>query len=98
MKHVRLASAQSVARSSAYVFQWHASCGRARMAKRKREEEAQPATAPTSDPASNPDRDRVAERAYELYLARGGGDGQAMEDWLVAEMELRGRAGRRDES
>jgi hypothetical protein len=34
------------------------------------------------------DRERVAQRAYELYLARGGADGQAMEDWLNAEREL----------
>jgi hypothetical protein len=32
--------------------------------------------------------DRVAVRAYELYLARGGTDGQAWEDWLAAEREL----------
>ena len=36
----------------------------------------------------NPDRDRVAMRAYELYLARGGGDGQAEDDWFTAEREL----------
>jgi hypothetical protein len=36
-------------------------------------------------------RARVAERAYELYLARGGADGQAMDDWLSAERELTGR-------
>jgi hypothetical protein len=36
-------------------------------------------------------RARVAERAYELYLARGGGDGQAIDDWLSAERELSGR-------
>lgn len=35
------------------------------------------------------DRDRIAARAYELYLARGGPDGTAMEDWLAAERELR---------
>jgi len=34
------------------------------------------------------DRERVAQRAYELYLARGGADGRAMEDWLAAEREL----------
>lgn len=39
--------------------------------------------------AANIDRQRVAQRAYELYLARGGSDGQAMEDWLIAEQELR---------
>jgi len=32
--------------------------------------------------------DRVAARAYELYLARGGADGQAWDDWLAAEREL----------
>ena len=35
------------------------------------------------------DRERIAMRAYELYLARGAGDGAAMEDWLVAEEELK---------
>lgn len=38
--------------------------------------------------AGVPDRDRVAMRAYELYQARGGSDGQALEDWLAAEREL----------
>ena len=38
--------------------------------------------------AAAPDRDRVAMRAYELYQARGGTDGQALEDWLAAESEL----------
>lgn len=39
--------------------------------------------------AANVDSQRVAQRAYELYLARGSSDGQAMEDWLIAERELR---------
>ena len=38
--------------------------------------------------AAATDRDRVARRAYELYLARGGRDGEAMDDWLAAEREL----------
>ena len=38
--------------------------------------------------AAEPDRERVAMRAYELYLARGGADGQAEEDWFNAEREL----------
>jgi hypothetical protein len=38
--------------------------------------------------AADVDRERVAQRAYELYLGRGGVDGQAMEDWLSAEREL----------
>jgi len=28
-------------------------------------------------------------RAYELYLERGRAEGAAMEDWLVAEKELK---------
>lgn len=32
--------------------------------------------------------DRVAERAYELYLARGSADGRDFDDWLTAEREL----------
>lgn len=38
--------------------------------------------------AAAADRDRVAARAYELYVARGGEDGADMEDWLAAEREL----------
>lgn len=40
--------------------------------------------------AADADRDRIAARAYELYLARGGTHGLDMEDWLLAERELRG--------
>jgi predicted component of type VI protein secretion system len=32
--------------------------------------------------------DRVAQRAYELYLSRGRTDGQDFDDWLTAEREL----------
>jgi hypothetical protein len=34
------------------------------------------------------DHDRVAVRAYELYVARGCGEGQDLDDWLCAEREL----------
>jgi hypothetical protein len=62
------------------------------MSKRKRSQEGQGEampldardTAPTND-----DRDRVARRAYELYIERGCGDGRAEDDWLCAERELR---------
>jgi hypothetical protein len=33
-------------------------------------------------------RDRVARRAYELYLSRGGGHGADWDDWLAAEREI----------
>jgi hypothetical protein len=35
-------------------------------------------------------RDRIAERAYELYLQRGAVDGRDMDDWFAAERELVG--------
>ena len=37
------------------------------------------------------DRDECAQRAYELYLARGGEDGRDLDDWLTAEREIRER-------
>jgi len=33
-------------------------------------------------------RQRVEQRAYELYLSRGGAHGSDWEDWLAAEREL----------
>jgi hypothetical protein len=44
----------------------------------------------TTTPAGDPpvDRDRIAQRAYELYLARGGNDGRDQDDWYEAEREL----------
>lgn len=38
--------------------------------------------------AGAPERDRIAARAYEIYLERGGTDGADMEDWLAAEREF----------
>ena len=34
------------------------------------------------------DRSRIAERAYQLYLQRGGSDGDAERDWLEAEAQI----------
>jgi len=36
-------------------------------------------------------REAVARRAYELYLARGGGHGRDVEDWLRAERHVEER-------
>lgn len=61
------------------------------MAKRKKQETQQRgATADMAGDttASNPERQRIAARAYELYLARGRSDGFADEDWYAAEREL----------
>jgi hypothetical protein len=32
--------------------------------------------------------ERIEQRAYELYLERGGEDGDDLADWLAAEKEL----------
>ena len=51
-----------------------------------------PPAAPESGPdtPSNGHADRIAQRAYELYLARGGQHGSDWEDWLTAEREITG--------
>ena len=38
-------------------------------------------------------RERIQARAYEIYLARNGRNGDALSDWLQAEREI-GSAGR----
>ncbi len=47
---------------------------------------------PTATPLS-PDElhNRIAARAYELFLVRNGSGGDATSDWLLAEMEVRNR-------
>lgn len=52
------------------------------------------ATAPPQQSLeATPNREQVQERAYFRYLERGRTDGQALDDWLVAESELRQKAG-----
>ena len=40
-------------------------------------------------PQSEPTTEQIAQRAYEIYQARGGTEGQDIEDWLEAERQLR---------
>jgi Protein of unknown function (DUF2934) len=49
-----------------------------------------PTPEPQHDVAANGQTERIAARAYELYLARGGAHGSDWEDWLTAERELTG--------
>ncbi len=49
----------------------------------------------SSHPDASPNRDEVQERAYFRYVERGRTDGQAMDDWLVAETELKQKIGSR---
>jgi hypothetical protein len=39
-------------------------------------------------------QDRIARRAYELYEQRGRQEGRALEDWVNAERQLVGAAGK----
>jgi hypothetical protein len=45
----------------------------------------------TSAEPVSPSLEEIAQRAYEIFLARGGETGHEMEDWLQAEKELRER-------
>jgi hypothetical protein len=61
-------------------------------AETQRDDMATPALPASSNgDAGSLDRDRIASRAYELYVERGGRDGQDVDDWLTAERELSGR-------
>jgi hypothetical protein len=42
---------------------------------------------------SGPTEDEIRKRAYEIYRERGGGPGNAVDDWLQAEAELKLRSG-----
>ena len=50
---------------------------------------------PHAEPAPA-QRERVAARAYELYLERGARHGRETEDWLTAERELSSSPDRRN--
>jgi hypothetical protein len=61
--------------------------------RRPQADNTQPTSVSESTPYSSAatggyDRDRVATRAYELYMERGGGEGNDMEDWFTAEREF----------
>jgi hypothetical protein len=40
----------------------------------------------------------IRRRAYEIYLARGGAEGNDLEDWLTAERSVRSRHGGTEQS
>jgi hypothetical protein len=41
-----------------------------------------------SPPRRDPITESIANRAYEVFLARGGEHGRALDDWLKAEEEV----------
>ncbi len=48
-----------------------------------------PRAAPAVAPVARPSHQQIAERAYQIYLKRGRGPGNATADWLEAERQLR---------
>jgi len=58
------------------------------MRKKHANPEGEPALPPGSTSAARPSQEEIARRAHEIYLARGGGEGHEIEDWLQAEREL----------
>ena len=45
----------------------------------------------TGSTRNQPSREEIAARAYQIYLERGGTNGNDQDDWLRAEQELTGR-------
>ena len=35
-----------------------------------------------------PTPEQIEQRAHEIYMTRGGGDGHDVDDWLMAEQQL----------
>ena len=58
------------------------------MARSRHDAESDHDSPDSSGDARRHSADRIAARAYELYLERGGSDGQDFDDWLTAEKEL----------
>jgi len=45
-------------------------------------------TARNPEPEDLPIEERIRQRAYELYVARGSASGSEIDDWLQAEEEI----------
>lgn len=57
------------------------------MAKAPSKKAGRPKTQP-AETQDSPTREEIAKRAYEIYVRRGGAQGQDVADWLQAEREL----------
>jgi hypothetical protein len=61
-------------------------------AKSKNKTDEIPVSAPPADaPQVEPSTEAIAQRAYEIFLERGGTHGNDSDDWLQAELELRAK-------
>jgi len=81
---------------------WRAMFSKCRMKKPSRKETIMPKTRERSSPAAgkprtaktSPTREEISLRAYHIYLERSGAPGNELEDWIRAERELLGQAGK----
>lgn len=65
------------------------------LTKETRSEMARKKKATIIEPVSmSPTYEQIAERAYDIYLARGESPGHDIDDWLRAEAELRAEFGK----
>jgi len=55
---------------------------------RRDEPDLSPSVPSTVDPPAESRMNRIGHRAHEIYEARGGVHGRALEDWLQAEQEI----------
>ncbi|GAC1682445.1 MAG: hypothetical protein NVS9B3_00040 [Gemmatimonadaceae bacterium] len=54
----------------------------------KGDREAKRGVSPNADRAAAPSDEEIRQRAYDLYLSRGGESGNALDDWFQAEQSL----------
>jgi hypothetical protein len=60
------------------------------MKKRRQIQKSQNESAPAAKtPGPPPTPDEIRRRAHEIFLARGGVPGKELDDWLLAERELK---------
>jgi DUF2934 family protein len=63
------------------------------LARRKKMAEKKEKVKSSAPNGSGPTEDEIRKRAYELYRERGDRPGNALDDWLQAEAELKLRSG-----
>jgi hypothetical protein len=68
---------------------------RAKSTRTQTDEKAEQAAARPTPPT--PTQEQMQKRAYELFVARGGEPGRELDDWLLAEHELKPEIKRRKE-
>ncbi len=64
-------------------------------AKPRKDEKPEPVEVETKPNPATPTAEQIQKRAYEIFVARGGEPGRELDDWLLAEYELKAEIGRR---